>query len=123
VETLLREDLGRVGEAEVVEAKMPTTVEEVKDLSMEELALAIALSCANEIRAVVDKGDGALRLELERWEPDTRDTLVRALAEVGCLRREARVHRQSGATSGLASQDGQESLAAQPSGPGHTTRK
>ena len=42
-----------------------------------------ALSCANEIRAVVDQGDGALRMELERWEPDIRETLARALAEVG----------------------------------------
>ena len=83
VETLLREGLGRVGEAEFVEPRLPTTVDEVKDLSMDELALVIAMSCANEIRAVVDEGDGALRLELERWEPETRQTLARALAEVG----------------------------------------
>ena len=31
IETLLREGLGRVGEAELVEPKMPTTVDEVKD--------------------------------------------------------------------------------------------
>ncbi len=49
---------------------------------MDELALVIALSCANEIRAVVDQGDEALLLELERWEPNTRETLARALAEV-----------------------------------------
>ncbi len=61
IETLLREGLGRVGEAELVEPKMPTTVDEVKDLSMDELALVIAMSCANEIRAVVDQGDSALR--------------------------------------------------------------
>ncbi len=42
VETLLREGLGRVGEAEFVEPRMPTTVDEVKDLSMDELALVIA---------------------------------------------------------------------------------
>ena len=48
----------------------------------QELALVIAMSCANEIRAVVDQGDEALRLELERWEPNTRETLARALAEV-----------------------------------------
>ena len=82
IETLLREGLGRVGEAEIVEPKMPTTVDEVKDLSWDELALVIAMSCANEIRAVVDQGDGALRSELERWEPDTRETSARALAEV-----------------------------------------
>ena len=83
VETLLREGLGRVGEAGFVEPRLPTTVDEVKDLSMDELARVIAMSCANEIRAVVDEGDGALRLELERWEPETRQTLARALAEVG----------------------------------------
>ena len=62
---------------------MPTTADEVKDLSMDELALVIAMSCANEIRAVAEQGDDALRLELQRWEPDTRETLARALAEVG----------------------------------------
>jgi hypothetical protein len=62
---------------------MPTTADEVKDLSVDELALVIALSCANEIRAVVHRGDSALRMELERWEPDTRETLARVLAEVG----------------------------------------
>jgi hypothetical protein len=82
VETLLREGLGRVGEANVAEPRMPTTVDEVKDISTDELALVIALSCPNEIRAVVDRGDEALRSELQRWEPDTRETLARALAEV-----------------------------------------
>ena len=67
----------------MTEPKTPTSVDEVKNLSWDELNLVIALSCANEIRAVVEQGDGALRLELERWEPDTRDTLARALAEVG----------------------------------------
>ena len=83
IETLLREGLGRVGEADVIEPTMPSSVDEVKNLSWDELNLVIALSCANEIRAVVDHGDGALRLELERWEPDTRDRVTRALAEVG----------------------------------------
>ncbi len=82
IETLLREGLGRVGEADVLEPRMPTSADEVKNLSTDELALVIAMSCANEIRAVVDQGDGALRLELQRWEPDTRETLARALAEV-----------------------------------------
>lgn len=83
IETLLREGLGRVGEADVLEPRMPTSADEVKNLSTDELALVIAMSCANEIRAVVDQGDGALRLELERWEPETRQKLARALAEVG----------------------------------------
>jgi hypothetical protein len=83
VETLLREGLGRVGEADVVRPKMPTTTDEVKNLSWDELTLVIALSCATEIRAVVDAGSDALRSELRKWKPDTRATLARALAEVG----------------------------------------
>ena len=44
IETLLREGLGRVGEAEVVEPRMPRTAEEVKKLTDEELHLVFALS-------------------------------------------------------------------------------
>jgi hypothetical protein len=83
IETLLREGLGRVGETQLVEPKMPTTVDEVKNLSWDELTLVIALSHATEIRAVLDNGNDALRLELESWEPKTRATLARALAEAG----------------------------------------
>ena len=83
VETLLREGLGRVGEAEVVEPRMPTAADEVKDLSDDELHLVFALTHATQIRAVVDSGDEALRSELERWEPEERATLALALAEVG----------------------------------------
>ena len=72
VETLLREGLGRVGEAEMIETKMPTTVDEVKTLSWDELSLVVIISHANEIRAVVDRGDDALRSELEGWESKTR---------------------------------------------------
>jgi hypothetical protein len=83
VETLLREGLGRVGEAEVVEPKMPTSVEEIQAMTDPELLLVIALSCASEIQAVAEKGDDAVRLELEKWAPYTRATVARALAEVG----------------------------------------
>jgi hypothetical protein len=83
VETLLREGLGRVGEAEVVEPKMPTSVEEIQAMTDRELLLVIALSCATEIQAVAEKGDDAVRLELEKWAPDTRATVARALAEAG----------------------------------------
>jgi hypothetical protein len=83
VETLLREGLGRVGEADVIEPKMPTSVDEVKDLSWDDLNLVFALTHATEIRAVVDSGGEALRWELESWEPKERETLARALAEVG----------------------------------------
>jgi hypothetical protein len=83
IETLLREGLGRVGEAEIVEPPMPTAADEVKNLSDEELHLVFALSYATEIRAVVDSGGEALRSELERWTPKERATMARALTEVG----------------------------------------
>jgi hypothetical protein len=41
------------------------------------------MSYASEIRAVVDRGEDSLRSELDKWEPDTRATLARVLAEVG----------------------------------------
>ena len=83
IETLLREGLGRVGEAEVTELQMPTTADEVKNLSWDDLNLVFALTHTMEIRAVVDNGDDALRSELESWVPETRATFARALAEVG----------------------------------------
>jgi hypothetical protein len=55
-----------------VEPKMPTSVDEVKNLSWDELNLVFAMSYASEIRSVVERGDDALRSELEKWEPDTR---------------------------------------------------
>ena len=76
VETLLREGLGRVGEADVIEPKMPTSVDEVKNLSWDELNLVFAMSHAPEIRAVVERGDDALRSELEKWGPDERATFA-----------------------------------------------
>ena len=82
IETLLREGLGRVGEAEVVEPRMPSSVDEVKNLSWDELNLVFAISCASEIRAVVERGDEPLRSSIEEWTPDARAALTRALAEV-----------------------------------------
>ena len=43
VETLLREGLGRIGEAELVEPKVPQSVEELRNLSTAELELMVAL--------------------------------------------------------------------------------
>ena len=43
VETLLREGLGRVGEAEFLEPRMPTAADEVKNLSDDELYHVFAL--------------------------------------------------------------------------------
>ncbi len=82
IETLLREGLGRVGEAEVVTPKMPTSVEEAKSLSWDELNLVSALTYAAEVPAVIDNGDDALRSEVDRSGPDTRAVLARMLAEV-----------------------------------------
>ena len=83
VETLLREGLGRVGEAELIEPKTPTSAVEWQSLSDAELNAIFALTCANEIQAVADQGEGALLSALERWEPDMRQTIARALAQVG----------------------------------------
>ena len=61
---------------------MPTTADEVKNLSWDDLNLVFALTYAMEIRAVVDNGDDALQSEVESWEPETRITIARLLAEV-----------------------------------------
>jgi hypothetical protein len=82
VETLLREGLGRVGEAEVAEPRMPSTVAEVEAMSWSDMKFVFAITYAQAIRAVVDHGDKALRTEIERWEPEARATVARALAEV-----------------------------------------
>jgi hypothetical protein len=82
VETLLREGLGRAGEAEVAEPRMPTTVAEVEALNWSEMKFVFAISYAQAIGAFVDQGEEALRSELERWEPDVRATVASALAEV-----------------------------------------
>jgi hypothetical protein len=80
VETLLREGLGRVGEADVAEPRMPASVAQVEALSWSEMKFIFAISYAQAIRAFVDEGEGALRSELERWEPEARATVARALA-------------------------------------------
>lgn len=82
VETLLREGLGRVGEAEVAEPRMPGSAAEVEALSWSELKFIFAIAYAQAIQAFVDQGEDALRSELERWEPEARATVARALAEV-----------------------------------------
>lgn len=83
IETLLREGLGRVGEAEVVEPEIPSSVEELRALSTDQLELVVALGYASEIQAVLDRGEEALRSQIEGWEPETRATLSRVLAEIG----------------------------------------
>jgi len=83
VETLLREGLGRVGEAEIAEPRMSTTVAEVEALSWGEMKFIFAVSYAQAIQAGVDQGEDALRSELERWKSDVRAAVASALAEVG----------------------------------------
>ena len=82
VETLLREGLGRVGDAAVPAPQMPSTVAEVEALSWSEMKFIFAISYAQAIEAFADQGEEALRSELERWEPEARATVARALAEV-----------------------------------------
>jgi hypothetical protein len=82
VETLLREGLGRVGEAEVAEPRMPASAAEIDALGWSEMKFIFAISYAQAIHAFVDQGEGALRSELERWEPEARATVARALADV-----------------------------------------
>jgi hypothetical protein len=62
---------------------MPTSVDEVKNLSWDELNMVFAMSYASEIRAVVDQGDEALRSALRRWDAESRAALSRALAAIG----------------------------------------
>jgi hypothetical protein len=82
VETLLREGLGRVGQAEVANPRMPASAAEVEALSWSEMKFIFAISYTQAIQAFVDQGEDALRSELERWEPEARATVARALAEV-----------------------------------------
>jgi hypothetical protein len=82
VETLLREGLGRVGEAEIREPHMPSTADELEAMSWADMKLVFAVTYAQAIRAVVDQGEDALRTELERWEPEAREAVATALARV-----------------------------------------
>jgi hypothetical protein len=82
VETLLREGLGRVGEAEIAAPRMPASVGDIEAMSWSDMKFVFAITYAQAIRAFVDKGDNALRTEIERWEPEARATVARALAEV-----------------------------------------
>jgi hypothetical protein len=61
----------------------PSNVDDVKNLSWDELNLVFTLSHGIEIQAVIDNGEDALRFKLEAWEPETPKRLARALAEVG----------------------------------------
>ena len=72
IETLLREGLGRVGEADVPTPRMPSSVTEVDAMSWDEMKFVFALSHAQAIRGFVEHGDDAVRAEVDRWEPEAR---------------------------------------------------
>ena len=61
---------------------MPRSVAEVNALSWDEMRFIFAISYAQAIRAFVDQGKDAPLLELERWEPEARTAVARALAEI-----------------------------------------
>ena len=76
VETLLREGLGRVGEAEVAEPRMPTSVADVEALSWNEMKFIFAIFYAQAIRRSSIKATRLSAPELERWEPEAREAVV-----------------------------------------------
>src|SRR3954447_18984411 len=76
IETLLREGLGRVGEAEVQSPTL-SSVADVKSLSWDELNLVFATEFASLIHSVLEDGDDALRAELTKLEPASRAVLAR----------------------------------------------
>jgi hypothetical protein len=51
-------------------------------MSWTDMKLVFAISYAQSIRAIAEEGAGALRTEIERWEPETREAVAGALAEV-----------------------------------------
>jgi hypothetical protein len=54
VETLLRKGLGRVGEAEIAEPRMPASVADVASMSWSDMKFVFAITYAQAIRAFVD---------------------------------------------------------------------
>ena len=61
---------------------MPRTAAEVEALSWSDMKFIFAISYAQAISAFVEDGDEALRTEVERWEPEAREAVGRALAQV-----------------------------------------
>jgi hypothetical protein len=61
---------------------MPASVAEVEAMSWSDMKFVFAITYAQAISAFADRGDDALRMEIERWEPEARTTVARALAEV-----------------------------------------
>ena len=76
VETLLREGLGRVGEAEVVEPKAPTSIAEVQALSWNELSPSLLPVRPGDPRSRRSRRRGAPH-GAPAWEPESRAALSR----------------------------------------------
>jgi hypothetical protein len=83
IQALLHESLGRPGQAEAqIAPALPRTVEQVRQLSWDQLTLVFASQFANEITSVVRGGGEALMRErLSSLGPDERRILREALAE------------------------------------------
>jgi hypothetical protein len=112
VETLLREGLGRVGEADVIEPKMPTSVDEVKNLSWDELNLVFAVSHATEIGTPPSLTAGTDGIRHQRTGPfisvrvlSGRSVHERAIRTTILLRREVDAQRHRRTSHGPAVPD------------------
>ena len=55
---------------------------EVETMSWEEMKFVFALSHAQAISAFVERGDEAIRVEVQHWDPEARASIARALADV-----------------------------------------
>jgi hypothetical protein len=65
IQALLHESLGRPGQADAQPApSLPATVEQARALSWDQLTLVFATRFAEEITAVLERGDGLLRERL-----------------------------------------------------------
>jgi hypothetical protein len=84
IQALLHESLGRPGQAEAQPAPaLPTTVEQVRVLSWDQLNLVFATQFAGEISSVINgSGDGLLRQRLAALTRAERQALENALTEV-----------------------------------------
>jgi hypothetical protein len=60
---------------------MPNTVAEVEAMTWEEMKFVFALTHAQAIRGIAEHGADAVRAEVDRWEPEARATVARALAK------------------------------------------
>jgi hypothetical protein len=81
IELLLREGLGRPAQAEEpVVAGMPESVEAVKNMSWRDMQVLVAMTYADEIAAVSERGPEALREKLAALSEDERALLTHALA-------------------------------------------